>query len=148
MDYTDFDTRLAAYAVVVDDERRILLALWNEEAVGRWTLPGGGVELEETVEQATVREVREETGYEVALGRIIGIDTAVVSPEERLRRTAGRSSHSASSSRRGSWAGRFATRSATRLTRRAGFRSPRFHPSPACRRRCRAEAARTTGVHR
>lgn len=74
MDYTDFDTRLAAYAVVVDDERRILLALWNEEAVGRWTLPGGGVELEETVEQATVREVREETGYEVALGRIIGID--------------------------------------------------------------------------
>ena len=44
--YTDYDTRLAAYALIVDDRDRILLALWNEGAELRWTLPGGGVELE------------------------------------------------------------------------------------------------------
>jgi 8-oxo-dGTP diphosphatase len=81
--HTDYDTRLGAYAVVVDDRARVLLALWNEMAEPLWTLPGGGVELLETVEEAAVREVREETGYDVALGRLLGVDTLVVSPDQR-----------------------------------------------------------------
>ena len=81
MDFRDYDTRLAAYAVVVDDGR-ILLALWNEGAEPAWTLPGGGVDLHETVAETAVREVREETGYEVALGRILGVDSFVVVPED------------------------------------------------------------------
>ena len=60
----EFDTRLAAYAVVTDRHDRILLALWNETDPPRWTVPGGGVELHESVEEGAVREVREETGYE------------------------------------------------------------------------------------
>lgn len=87
MDFTEYDTRLAGYAVVVDDERRMLLALFNELAVPTWTLPGGGVELDETVHDAVVREVREETGYDVALDRILAVDTNVIPPEERLRPT-------------------------------------------------------------
>ena len=86
MDFTEYDTRVAAYAVVVEDGR-VLLALFNELAVPTWTLPGGGVELDETVQDAVVREVREETGYDVALGRILAVDTSVVPPEERLRPT-------------------------------------------------------------
>jgi 8-oxo-dGTP diphosphatase len=81
--HTDYDTRLGAYAVVVDDRDRVLLALWNEMAEPLWTLPGGGVELLETVEEAAVREVLEETGYDVALGRLLGIDTLVVPPDRR-----------------------------------------------------------------
>jgi 8-oxo-dGTP diphosphatase len=81
--HTEYDTRLGSYAVIVDERDRLLLALWNETDVPRWTLPGGGVELRETVEEAAVREVREETGYDVALGRLLGVDTLVVSPEER-----------------------------------------------------------------
>jgi 8-oxo-dGTP diphosphatase len=81
VDFRDYDTRLAAYAVVVDDGR-ILLALWNEGAEPAWTLPGGGVDLHETVAETAVREVREETGYEVALGRILGVDSFVVVPED------------------------------------------------------------------
>ena len=61
----------------------MLLALWNEMAEPLWTLPGGGVELTESVEQAAVREVSEETGYDVELGRVLGVDTLVIPPEER-----------------------------------------------------------------
>jgi len=40
---------------------------------GRWGLPGGGIERDETAEQAVVREVLEETGYEVEARRLIGV---------------------------------------------------------------------------
>jgi 8-oxo-dGTP diphosphatase len=86
-DFTEYDTRLAAYAVILDtvDAREwVLLALWNEPAVAQWTLPGGGVELQESVEDGAVREVREETGYDVELGRLLGVDTLLVPPERRL----------------------------------------------------------------
>src|SRR4051794_34109409 len=82
MEFTDYDTRVGAYAVVVRDGH-VLLALWNEPAVPTWTLPGGGVELDESTEEGAVREVREETGYDVALGALLGVDTVVISPERR-----------------------------------------------------------------
>ncbi len=83
MDFTDYDTRLAAYAVIVDEQERVLLALWNEGERPQWTLPGGGVELHETPEQGAVRELREETGYDVELGRVLGVDSHVIPAEER-----------------------------------------------------------------
>ena len=87
MDYRDYDTRLAAYAVIRDDTGRVLLALWNEADTPKWTMPGGGVELEETPEDAVVREVREETGYEIALGRLLGVHTFVLPPHVRVNTT-------------------------------------------------------------
>lgn len=84
MDYRDYDTRLAAYAVVVDDSDRILLALWNEGESPQWTMPGGGVDLGETVEDGAVRELREETGYDVEVVRLLGIDLHVSAAETRL----------------------------------------------------------------
>ncbi len=84
MDFTDYDTRLASYAVIVDERDRILLALFNGGPAPAWTLPGGGVELHETVEEAAVRELREETGYDVELGRLLGVDSWVIPVEERI----------------------------------------------------------------
>jgi len=75
--YTDYDTRLSAYALIVDECERVLLVLWNGSTPPQWTLPGGGVELDETVEQAAVRELFEETGHNVALGDILGVDSRV-----------------------------------------------------------------------
>jgi 8-oxo-dGTP diphosphatase len=87
VDFRDYDTRLAAYAVVVDDQDSILLALWNEAAEPQWTMPGGGVELAETAEEGCVRELREETGYDVRLGRLLGVDSHVVAADDRLTTT-------------------------------------------------------------
>jgi 8-oxo-dGTP diphosphatase len=84
VDYTDYDTRLAAYAVVVDDQGRLLLALWNEADEPRWTLPGGGVDLEEQAAEGAVRELREETGYDVELGPVLGVHSYIIPVERRL----------------------------------------------------------------
>ena len=59
------------------------MALWNAVEPPRWTMPGGGVELAETVEEAVLRELREETGYEVRVDRLLGIHSHVVPPHER-----------------------------------------------------------------
>ena len=84
MERRDHDVRVGAYAVLVDDEQRILLALWNEGPTPAWTMPGGGVEEGETPERAAVREVREETGYEIELVRLLGEDVFTVPAGTRL----------------------------------------------------------------
>ena len=81
--FTEYDTRLAAYAVIVDDEDRILLALWNEVEPQLWTMPGGGVELDETPDEGVVREVREETGYDVELVGLLGVNSNVIPAADR-----------------------------------------------------------------
>ena len=90
MEFTDYDTRLAAYAVIIDGSSgtdRVLLALWNEGDEPKWTLPGGGVELRESVEDGAVREVREESGYDVELTGLLGVHSYVVPPGRRFVRT-------------------------------------------------------------
>ncbi|MET3637513.1 NUDIX hydrolase [Curtobacterium oceanosedimentum] len=86
MKYTDYDTRLAAYGVVTEGDRVLLARLRIPEA-GTWTLPGGGVEFDETVEQAVVREVLEETGYEATCGPLLGIRHHIVPKERRMHDT-------------------------------------------------------------
>ncbi|OIH99656.1 MULTISPECIES: NUDIX hydrolase [unclassified Curtobacterium] len=83
MEYTDYDTRLAAYGVITDRDR-VLLARLRWPDAGTWSLPGGGVEFDETVEQGVVREVREETGYESEVGALLGIRHHVVPAERRM----------------------------------------------------------------
>lgn len=86
MEYTDYDTRLAAYGVITEGDHVLLARLRVPEA-GTWTLPGGGVEFDETVEQAVVREVREETGYEASCGPLLGIRHHIVPKERRMHDT-------------------------------------------------------------
>ena len=52
-------------AVVIHSGRVLLVRRGKEPLRGRWLVPGGTVELGETLEEAVVREVREETGVTV-----------------------------------------------------------------------------------
>jgi ADP-ribose pyrophosphatase YjhB (NUDIX family) len=61
----------AASAVVVDDAGRILLHRRTDNAL--WSIPGGAMELGESIAETVVREVKEETGLDVAPQRVVGI---------------------------------------------------------------------------
>ncbi len=63
--------RIGVFALIFDDEGRILLG--HRRDVDWWNLPGGGMEAGETVDEALCREVREETGLDVAVGQLVGI---------------------------------------------------------------------------
>lgn len=60
-------------ALVVDDVGRILLQRRADS--GNWSLPGGTMDIGETLGAAVVRETREETGLDVELTGILGVYT-------------------------------------------------------------------------
>ena len=63
---------IGAAAVVLDPRKRVLLV---RHTYGRlnWELPGGASELDETLEETAVRELREETGVDAVAEQLVGI---------------------------------------------------------------------------
>ena len=59
-------------AVVVDDDRLLMIRRGHGPAAGTWSVPGGRVEWGETVAEAVVRELREEAGVDGLCGQFIG----------------------------------------------------------------------------
>src|SRR5712691_6978932 len=62
--------RIAASALIFDGER-VLLA--HRRDIDWWNLPGGGMEVGETVDETLHREVYEETGLEVEIEQLVGV---------------------------------------------------------------------------
>jgi 8-oxo-dGTP diphosphatase len=75
---------LAVSAAIVRDDRVLIVRRARTPAHGLYTLPGGGVELGETLEEAVIREVREETALDIAPVELVGFRQAIA------RDTAGR----------------------------------------------------------
>ena len=69
-----FNPKPVACAIPTDDAGRVwLLRRGFDPGGGRWTFPGGFVDLGESVEQAARREVREELEIDVDLGALLGV---------------------------------------------------------------------------
>lgn len=73
--FTIFLDPKLAVAVVIEEDGRILLGLRGEgtREPGKWSFPAGFVDRGERVESAAAREIREETGIEVAELELLGL---------------------------------------------------------------------------
>jgi 8-oxo-dGTP diphosphatase len=60
-------------AVIVSDGKVVLIRRRYEPLAGQWSLPGGVVEIGETLESSVAREMQEETGFEVEVGPVIEV---------------------------------------------------------------------------
>ncbi len=67
------DPKLAVVVVVSRDGKILMVKRDIEPMMGRWSFPSGYVDRGEIVEEAAVREVREETNVEVELDRLLGV---------------------------------------------------------------------------
>ena len=73
-------------AVIVKDNQVLLVRRGSAPSRGMWSIPGGTVELGETLAQAAVREVREECQVEVEAGRVLStLDLIQRDPKGRIR---------------------------------------------------------------
>jgi len=66
-----FTPKIDARAFVLNERGEVLLA--RETADGLWSLPGGWADVGESLRENVVREVREETGYEVEAIRLLAV---------------------------------------------------------------------------
>ena len=75
--------RVAAYGVCINDDDEILLARFIAGVGRRWILPGGGLDHGEHPYDAVIREFEEETGFEVEVLRLLGIDSELREEADR-----------------------------------------------------------------
>lgn len=60
--------RLAARALILQDDRLLLVNAWPGGRSDLWCAPGGGVQSGQSLPQNLIREVKEETGLDIAVG--------------------------------------------------------------------------------
>jgi 8-oxo-dGTP diphosphatase len=73
-------------AVIVVDDRVVLIKRKYEPLAGQWSLPGGTLELGESLEAGVAREIREETGLDVEVGPVVEVfDRILLDVEGRVQ---------------------------------------------------------------
>jgi len=73
-------------AVIVEGDRVVLVHRGAEPMAGEWSIPGGLLELGETMRAGAVREAREETGLQVEAGEVLEVlDRIVPDAQGKIR---------------------------------------------------------------
>lgn len=67
------DPKVAAVVLIRSGGKLVMVRRAIDPALGRWSFPSGYVDRGEAVEEAAVREVKEETGLEIELDGLIGL---------------------------------------------------------------------------
>src|SRR5579872_932688 len=70
-------------AIIIEHNRVILVKRGHPPLLGEWSIPGGLLEVGETLRQAAVREVLEETGLRVEVGELLGVFDRIVRDEDQ-----------------------------------------------------------------
>ena len=68
-------------ACVLQGDRILVIRRANQPSQGLWSVPGGMVELEETIQETAKREIREECGIEIDVGEVFQVENLIV-PDE------------------------------------------------------------------
>ncbi len=67
----NFRFRASAYGVLIEDGKVLFK---RQQSVKKFDLPGGGIEIGETIPEGLVREFKEETGLTVKIGKLLFVD--------------------------------------------------------------------------
>jgi 8-oxo-dGTP diphosphatase len=75
-----------AGAVVIRDGRMLMVKRGKEPNKGKWSIPGGGIELGETVNEAAIRETFEECSVQIEIMKVLdSVDNIVRDDDGRIR---------------------------------------------------------------